>query len=93
MGQSAHPQVVRAATDVPLRQQRLDLPLDWQQFGPFSTELRAFIIVDQGQLDSFESAYVSKVSRGNATTLGRIDFDTSVLLAAYYLWRPVRETR
>ncbi len=65
-------------------------PLDWQEVGPFSKELRAFLIVDQDQLGSFEGAYVSKVTRGNATTLGRIEFETSVLLAAYYLWRPVR---
>ena len=65
-------------------------PLNWQEFGPFSKELRAFVIADQEQLEVFESAYVSKVSRGNSTTLGRIEFDTSVLLAAYYLWRPVK---
>lgn len=65
-------------------------PLNWQEFGPFSKELRAFVIVDQDELDSFEDGYISKVSRGNATTLGRIEFETSVLLAAYYLWRPVK---
>ena len=65
-------------------------PVEWREFGPFSKELRAFVIVSQEELDSFEDGYVSKVSRGNATTLGRIDFDTSVLLAAYYLWRPVK---
>ena len=65
-------------------------PNDWQDLGAFSKKLRAFVIVSQGELDSFEGGYVSKVSRGNATTLGRIDFDTSVLLAAYYAWRPVK---
>ena len=65
-------------------------PNDWQQFGAFSKELRAFVIVSQEGLDSFEDGYVSKVSRGNATTLGRIDFDSSMLLAAYYAWRPVQ---
>ena len=65
-------------------------PDDWQELNAFSKELRAFVIVNQDELDSFEDGYVSKVSRGNATTLGRIDFDTSVLLAAYYVWRPVK---
>ena len=65
-------------------------PDDWQEQGAFSEELRAFVIVSQEDLDSFEDGFISKVSRGNATTLGRIDFDTSVLLAAYYVWRPVK---
>jgi hypothetical protein len=65
-------------------------PEDWQEFGPFTDELRAFVIVSQEELDSFESGFISKVNRGNATSLGRIDFETSVLLAAYYLWRPVK---
>ena len=58
--------------------------------GAFSEELRAFVIVSQDELEDFEDMYVSKVSRGNATTLGRIDFEASVLIAAYYVWRPVR---
>ena len=65
-------------------------PVDWQDLGAFSNELRAFVIVSQDELELFEDGYVSKVSRGNATTLGRIDFDNSVLLAAYYAWRPVK---
>jgi hypothetical protein len=65
-------------------------PLDQQDTGAFSEELRAFVIINQDELDAFQSGFVSKVSRGNATSLGRIDFDTSVLLAAYYVWRPVK---
>lgn len=65
-------------------------PDDWQELNAFSEELRAFVIVSQEELDAFEDGYVSKVSRGNATTLGRIDFETSALLAAYYVWRPVK---
>ena len=65
-------------------------PLDSQDAGPFSQELRAFVIVSQEELEAFESTYISKAVRGNPTSLGRIDFDTSVLLAAYYLWRPVQ---
>ena len=29
-------------------------PNDWQEFGPFANDLRAFVIVNQEQLDSFE---------------------------------------
>ena len=65
-------------------------PLDWEEVGPFSQELRAFVIVSQGELEAFESGFVSKVSRGNAVSLGRIEFEGAVLLAAYYVWRPVR---
>ena len=65
-------------------------PVNWRELGPLARELRAFIIVSQDELDEFESGFVSKVSRGNPTSLGRIDFDTSVLLAAYYAWLPVR---
>ena len=65
-------------------------PVDWRELGPLERELRAFIIVSQDELDEFESGFASKVSRGNPTSLGRIDFDTSVLLAAYYAWLPVR---
>ena len=65
-------------------------PLDLQDAGAFTEELRAFVIVNQEELDAFQSGFLSKVSRGNATSLNRIDFDTSVLLAAYYVWRPVK---
>ena len=65
-------------------------PVDSHAAGPFSQELRAFVIVSQDELDAFESTYISKAVRGNPTSLGRIDFETSVLLSAYYLWRPVQ---
>lgn len=65
-------------------------PLDGDALGAFSAELRAFVIVSQEELDAFEGGFVSKVSRGNAVSLGRIDFDRAALLAAYYVWRPLR---
>ena len=65
-------------------------PHDVQGVGPFTKELRAYVIVNQEELDAFQTGFVSKAVRGNPTSLGRIDFDTSVLLAAYYLWRPVK---
>lgn len=65
-------------------------PVDANAAGAFSDELRAFVIVNQDELDDFEDGYISKVSRGNTTTLNRIDFESSALVAAYYIWRPVR---
>ena len=65
-------------------------PLDGGAVGAFSSELRAFVIVSQAELEAFEGGFVSKVSRGNAVSLGRIDFDRAALLAAYYVWRPLR---
>ena len=65
-------------------------PLDWEEAGPFAAELRAFVIGSQEELDAFESGFISKRIYGNATTLDRIEFDISALLAAYYVWRPVR---
>ena len=65
-------------------------PFDLEEIGPFATELRAYVLTSQEELDQYEAEFVSKRSYGNQTTLGRIDFDSSVLLAAYYVWRPAR---
>lgn len=65
-------------------------PLDWAEVGVFSGELRGFVLGSEADLAAFAGGFVSKVSRGNAVSLGRIEFDGSVLLAAYYVWRPVR---
>lgn len=65
-------------------------PLDWEESGPFATELRAFVLTSQEELDAFEGGFVSKRIYGNSTTLDRIRFDSAALLAAYYVWRPVR---
>lgn len=65
-------------------------PLDEEEAGPFATELRAFVIGSQDELDAFEGGFISKRIYGNATTLDRIEFDNATLLAAYYVWRPVR---
>ena len=65
-------------------------PLDWEEAGPFATELRAYVLTSQAELEAFENGFISKRSYGNSTTLARIEFDDSVLLAAYYVWRPAR---
>ena len=65
-------------------------PLDWEEAGPFAMELRAFVIGSQEELEAFEDGFISKRIYGNATSLDRIEFDSAALLAAYYVWRPVR---
>ena len=54
----------------------------------FSQQLRAFVIVSQAQLDEFQEGFIFKRSWGTTNSLGRVDFPNSILLAAYYLWRP-----
>jgi hypothetical protein len=56
----------------------------------FAEELRAFVIGSQEDMDAFERETALRVSRGNHTTLGRIQFPETVVLAAYYLWRPLQ---
>ena len=65
-------------------------PLDWEEAGPFASELRAYVLTSQEELEAFEEEFISKRSYGNPTSLGRIEFDDSVLLAAYYVWRPAQ---
>ena len=65
-------------------------PLDWEEAGPFAAELRAYVLTSQAELDAFEDGFISKRSYGNTTTLSRIEFEDSVLLAAYYVWRPAK---
>lgn len=65
-------------------------PLDGADYGAFSGELRAFVLGSEAELAAFEGGLAVRVSRGSAVSLGRIEFEGSVLLAAYYVWRPVR---
>ena len=65
-------------------------PHDAEQASAFAQELRAFVITSQEELDSYNSGFIARGTRGTTTSLGRIDFLKSVLLAAYYVWRPVQ---
>jgi hypothetical protein len=56
--------------------------------GEFSQQLRAFVIASQAEFDEFQRGFTMKRSWGTTTSLGRVDFPNSILLAAYYLWRP-----
>ena len=61
-----------------------------EKAGPFSNELRAFVITGQAQLDTYFNGFATIRSQGTTTSLGRVDFPNSILLAAYYLWRPLQ---
>jgi hypothetical protein len=65
-------------------------PHEEEKASPFSTELRAFVITDQAQLENYFNGYITIRSRGTTTSLSRVDFNDSVLLAAYFLWRPLQ---
>ena len=54
----------------------------------FSEELHVFVITSQDELDAFQQGFTTKRTLGTTTSLGRIDLPESILLAAYYLWRP-----
>ena len=58
--------------------------------GVFVKELRAFVITDQLQLDEFNRGFTLRRGRGTSATLGNVEFSDSILLAAYYLWRPLQ---
>ena len=65
-------------------------PVDGETAGAFAQELRAFVITSQQEFDAYNAGFTPRRSRGTAASLARIDFGDSILLAAYYLWRPVQ---
>ena len=65
-------------------------PHDAEQTDAFAQELRAFVITSQAELDRYNSGFNARLTQGTTTSLGRIDFLESVLVAAYYIWRPVQ---
>ena len=57
---------------------------------PFAETLRAFVITTQEeQRDFLDSLEIVRL-RGNIESLDRADLDRVVILAAYYLWRPLK---
>ena len=66
------------------------LPRGEGQGGVFTEQLRVFVITSQEALDAFQLAFSLRRSQGTTASLGRVDFPNSILLAAYYLWRPLQ---
>ncbi len=65
-------------------------PVNYFEASPYLEELHVFVITSQEELDAFNRGAIAKRILGNTTSLGRIDFLESVLLAAYFIWKPVR---
>ena len=65
-------------------------PVDGESVGAFTQELRAFVITSQEEFDAFNAGFTPLRTRGTAASLARIEFEDSVLLAAYFLWWPVQ---
>ncbi len=65
-------------------------PLEFADSGPFTQELRAFVITSQQELDAYNAGIITKRTLGSTVSLGRIEFEESILLAAYYAWRVVQ---
>ena len=57
---------------------------------PFAETLRTFVITSEEELRSFLEGVSMRRLRGNPDTLNRTDFDEVLVLATYYLWRPVK---
>ena len=60
------------------------------QVGPLEEEFRVFVITSQEELDAFQATARIRISRGTTTSLGRVDFPNSILVAAYLMWKPVQ---
>ncbi len=65
-------------------------PKDDQSAGAFSQVLKAFVITDQQEFDEFNGGFTLLRSRATASSLARVEFQGSILLAAYYVWRPLQ---
>ncbi len=65
-------------------------PNNADQISALDQKLRAFVITSQEELDRYNGGFNARLTRGTITSLGRIDFLESVLVAAYYVWRPVQ---
>jgi len=66
------------------------LPRGNEPGGVFAEEMRASVITSSKALEAFQLAFSLRRSLGTTTSLGRVDFPNSILLAAYYLWRPLQ---
>ena len=65
-------------------------PVPEDQVGPLKEDFRAFVITSQEELDEFQARSRIRISRGTTTSLGKIDFPNSILVAGYLMWRPVQ---
>ena len=57
---------------------------------PFAETLKTFVITSEEELREFLSGLDLVRLRGSADTLSRTDFEELVVVAVYYLWRPLK---
>ena len=65
------------------------IPLQ-EQAGPFTEELRAFVISSEGELKEFLDDLRLFRIRGQFEALSDTDYSQKVVMAAYFLWRPLK---
>ena len=67
-------------------------PLEEQesQPDPFAEILRTFVLTSEEEMREFLEELDLIRLRGNLQTLDNVDFTEDVVLAAYYLWRPLK---
>ena len=66
------------------------LPKNEEKSSPFSETLGISILSDESQLEFFLDSIQLIRLHGNFETLSNIDFNESILVAVYYMWRPIR---
>ena len=57
---------------------------------PFAETLKAFVITTEAEMRDFLEGLDFIRLRGNLAVIDRADFDEVVVLAVYYLWRPLK---
>ena len=65
------------------------IPKD-EESGPFAESLKASVITSEKELRELLEGLDLVRIRGNAELLSRTDFSKEVILAAHYLWRPLK---
>ena len=67
-------------------------PLEEQESepDPFAETLRTFVLTSEEEMREFLEELDLIRLRGNLQTLDNVDFAEEVVLAAYYLWRPLK---
>ena len=66
------------------------MPKNKEKSSPFSETLGISILSDESQLELFLDSIELIRLHGNFQNLSTIDFDENILVATYYMWRPIR---
>ncbi len=66
------------------------LPKNKEKSSPFSETLGTYILSNESQLELFLDSIQLIRLNGNFENLSNIDFNESILVAIYYMWRPIR---